>query len=65
MATIPTPIYIRGEMVRISLKLEVTHASLGEDILIRFKDEVEEVGVVDKQPKMEGRSMFMQLTPKK
>ena len=28
------------------------------------KDEVEEVGVVDKQPKMEGRNMSMFISPK-
>ena len=44
-----------GNKVKVTVRFrgrEVTHASLGEDILIRFKDEVEEVGVVDKQPKM-------------
>ena len=29
------------------------------------KEEVEEVGVVDKQPKMEGRNMAMVLSPTK
>ena len=56
-----------GNKVKVTVRFrgrEVTHASLGEDILIRFKDEVEEVGVVDKQPKMEGRNMSMFISPK-
>ena len=56
-----------GNKVKVTVRFrgrEVTHASLGEDILLRFRDEVEEVGVVDKQPKMEGRNMSMFISPK-
>lgn len=56
-----------GNKVKVTVRFrgrEVTHASLGEDILIRFKDEVAEVGIVDKQPKMEGRNMSMFISPK-
>ncbi len=56
-----------GNKVKVTVRFrgrEVTHASLGEDILIRFKYEVEEVGTVDKQPKMEGRNMSMFISPK-
>ncbi len=56
-----------GNKVKVTVRFrgrEVTHSSLGEDILIRFKEEVAEVGVVDKNPKMEGRNMSMFISPK-
>lgn len=56
-----------GNKVKVTVRFrgrEVTHASLGEDILMRFKDETEEVGIVEKNPKMEGRNMSMFISPK-
>lgn len=43
---------------------EITHASIGQKILERVKTEVEEIAVVERQPKLEGRSMIMILAPK-
>ena len=42
----------------------MAHTHLGEGILTRFAEGISEVGVVDKQPKMEGRSMVMFLSAK-
>lgn len=56
-----------GNKVKVTVRFrgrEVTHSSLGEDILNRFKDETAEVGTVDKAPKMEGRNMSMFISPK-
>ena len=44
---------------------EVTHSSLGLDLLHRFADALSEVGTVEKAPKLEGRQMLMFLAPKK
>lgn len=57
-----------GDKVKVSVRFrgrEITHSSLGRDLLIRFRDGVEEVGVSDKDIKMEGRNMAMVLSPKK
>ena len=56
-----------GNKVKVTVRFrgrEVTHSSLGEDILNRFASEIEEVGIIDKKPKMEGRNMSMFISPK-
>ncbi|MBR0277318.1 MAG: translation initiation factor IF-3 [Clostridia bacterium] len=56
-----------GNKVKVTVRFrgrEVTHSSLGEELLIRFEKEVAEVGAVDKKPKMEGRNMSMFVSPK-
>mgnify|MGYP002085243246 FL=1 len=42
----------------------MAHPELGVNIMQRFTDAVAAVGVVEKQPKMEGRSMVMFVSPK-
>ena len=56
-----------GNKVKVTVRFrgrEVTHSSLGENILNRFGAETQDVGTVDKQPKMEGRNMSMFISPK-
>lgn len=57
-----------GDKVKVSVRFrgrEVTHSSLGLDLLRRFAEECTEFGSVEKQPKLEGRQMHMFLAPKK
>lgn len=57
-----------GDKVKVSVRFrgrEITHSSLGRDMLMKFKDAIEEYGGVDKGIKMEGRNMAMFITPKK
>ena len=57
-----------GDKVKVSVRFrgrEITHSSLGRDILMRFKEGAAEYGDVDKGLKMEGRNMAMFITPKK
>ena len=44
---------------------QIAHPELATDVLKRFADALSEVADIEIQPKLEGRSMFMQLTPKK
>lgn len=56
-----------GDKVKVTVRFrgrEVTHASLGEKILVRFGEELSPVGTVEKKPKLEGRSMSMFISPK-
>ena len=56
-----------GDKVKVSIRFrgrEMAHAHLGEEILRKFAEGISEVGVVDKQPKLEGRSMVMFLSQK-
>jgi translation initiation factor IF-3 len=56
-----------GDKVKLSVRFrgrEITHASIGQKVLERMATEVEELSVVERRPKLEGRSMIMILTPK-
>lgn len=56
-----------GDKVKVSVRFrgrEMHYTSLGEEVLNKFADAVVEVGVVEKKPKLEGKSMIMILNPK-
>lgn len=56
-----------GDKVKVSVKFrgrEMHYTSIGQEILEKFAEEVKEVGVVEKKPKLEGKSMIMILNPK-
>ena len=56
-----------GDKVKVSVRFrgrEMAHTKLGEDLLVRFAEQCSEFGVVEKQPKMEGRSIAMFVSPK-
>jgi len=44
---------------------EVTHADIGEEILRRLLNELNDLAVVERAPKLEGHTMTMILSPKK
>ncbi|NJD91078.1 MAG: translation initiation factor IF-3 [Geobacter sp.] len=44
---------------------EITHMEYGQKALDRFATDLEDVAVIEVRPKMEGRSMFMIVAPKK
>ena len=43
----------------------IIYKDKGEIVLLRFANELEEYGVVEKMPKMEGKRMIMVIAPKK
>ncbi|MCW3491184.1 translation initiation factor IF-3 [Dethiobacter alkaliphilus] len=43
---------------------EITHPELGQKLLLRIAKDVEDLGNVERVPKVEGRNMIMILTPK-
>jgi translation initiation factor IF-3 len=56
-----------GDKVKCSVRFrgrEITHANIGQKILERVLNEVTELSVVERLPKLEGRSMIMILAPK-
>ena len=58
----------KGDKVKISLRFrgrEMAHMNTSKQILDDFYSKLEDVAVVDKQPKLEGRSMTMFLTEKR
>lgn len=56
-----------GDKVKCSVRFrgrEITHANIGQKILERVKNDVADISVVERHPKLEGRSMIMILAPK-
>ena len=56
-----------GDKVKITLRFkgrEITHKDLGQKLLDRLKLDIAEVGIVDQEPKLEGRQMVMVVSPK-
>lgn len=56
-----------GDKVKVTVRFrgrEVNHSSLGQSLLEKFAESVNEIAVVEKQPKLEGKSMAMFLAPK-
>lgn len=57
-----------GDKVKISIRFkgrEMKYTQLGREILDKFAETLKDVGMVEKQPLLMGRSMFMILNPKK
>ncbi|MCG6864260.1 MAG: translation initiation factor IF-3 [Thiogranum sp.] len=57
-----------GDKVKVTLRFrgrEMAHQELGRDLLKRVEADLEELGIVEQYPKMEGRQMVMVLAPKK
>ena len=57
-----------GDKAKVTLRFrgrEMAHQELGLKLLNRVKDDLEELGVVEQMPQLEGRQMVMVLAPKK
>lgn len=57
-----------GDKVKASIRFRgraITHKELGREVLEDFIADTKELAVVESQPKMEGRSMFIMLAPSK
>ena len=51
-----------GDRVKVTVQFrgrEVSHAYIGRDLLLRFGDLIKDHGAVERQPLLEGKSMFM------
>lgn len=56
-----------GDKLKVSVRFRkraIAHPQIGEELLNRFGEACSEVGVIDKKPKMEGRSIVMFMSPK-
>ena len=57
-----------GDKVKVTMLFrgrEITHTEIGKEILDRIVKEIEDVGVVEQDPKLEGRHMVMVIAPQK
>jgi translation initiation factor IF-3 len=56
-----------GDKVKVTMRFrgrELAHQELGMDVLMRVRDDLEEVAKIESHPRMEGRQMTMVLSPK-
>ena len=56
-----------GDKVKVTIMLrgrELSHPDLGKQILIKMAEELKELVVVEREPKLEGKNMIMILSPK-
>jgi len=57
-----------GDKVKVTVRFkgrEITHKELGMRLLDRVKIDIANDGVIDQEPKLEGRQMVMLISPKK
>ena len=57
-----------GDKTKVSLRFrgrEMLHQELGQQLLKRVRDDLEEIASVEQMPKLEGRQMVMMLGPRK
>lgn len=57
-----------GDKAKVTLRFrgrEMAHQELGAKLLARVRTDLDEIGVVEQMPQMEGRQMIMVMSPKK
>jgi translation initiation factor IF-3 len=57
-----------GNKAKITLMFrgrEITHTDLGAKVLDRVAEELQDVAIIESRPRMEGRSMYMIVAPKR
>ena len=58
----------KGDKVKVSIRFKgraITHKEIGKKVLDKMADETKDIATVTTRPKMDGRSMFLMLEPKK
>ena len=58
----------KGDKVKASIRFkgrQIAHPELAKEVLMKFKESLSDIAEMEIEPKMEGRSIYMQLTPKK
>jgi translation initiation factor IF-3 len=56
-----------GDKVKVSIRFrgrQLSHTSLGQEIMDRFARDLEGIAVIEKRPKLEGKNMIMIIAPK-
>lgn len=58
---------VKGHRIKAFIRFkgrQMARPELGKEVLLRFAESLDEVSVIEAQPKLEGRQMFMLLAPK-
>ncbi len=57
-----------GDKTKVTMRFrgrEMAHQELGANLLARVREDLDEIGVVEQMPQLEGRQMTMVIAPKK
>ena len=57
-----------GDKVKVTIRFrgrEVQHSALASELLMRFARDIEDIGIIEREPRSEGRTLFIILAPKK
>lgn len=58
----------KGHRIKVTVRFrgrELAHTELGREVLVKFSEVLTDKSEIEQQPKMEGRSMYIMLVPKK
>ncbi|MDL2211335.1 translation initiation factor IF-3 [Erysipelotrichaceae bacterium OttesenSCG-928-M19] len=58
----------KGDRVKVSMRFrgrQMAHTDIGMNVMKQFLEGIEDIVVVEKQPKLEGNNLFMFIAPKK
>lgn len=58
----------KGDKLKVSMRFrgrQMAHTALGKEIMKEFIAGIEDIAVVEKEPKLEGNNMIMYIAPKK
>ena len=58
----------KGDRIKVTIRFkgrQMAHTEIGKDVLLRFASRLDSLADIEQQPKLDGRSMIMLLTPKK
>ena len=58
----------KGHRIKVTVRFrgrELAHTELGREVLVNFAEVLTDKSEIEQQPKMEGRSMYIMLVPKK
>ena len=56
-----------GDKVKLTMRFrgrEMAHQELGLEVLIKVREEIEDISKVESEPKLEGRQMMMVVSPR-
>lgn len=59
--------FSKGDKVKVSIRFrgrQMRHTEIGREIMNKFASELEELAVVERKPKLEGKNMIMIMSPK-
>lgn len=63
-----TKYLVKGDKIKVTIRFkgrQMAHTEIGKEVLEKFAERLSDISDIEQQPKLDGRSMIMLLTPKK